>query len=275
MHNEWKNTEDIQKQLNSLLKELATKKTDNIEIIANQICEIYSTHPSFRHRYSDFLPLILEVAKEDSNQGYNIEKIDPFGENLNKLKEYVKNKEDIKENVLKSIFKLTDHINLEIGRFKESIAKEDRIKILEKQNTKTTNELNRAIRKLHSVQTELIAVLSIFAAIVLTFSGSMSFIAGALQCMEKTPFLKATFFIALCGFIIFNLIYLMIYLVAKITERNIYAQCKTENCISCGKKCIGINKIRKRLPYVFWTNIFLIITMCSVIIYKILIKFFF
>ena len=118
--------------------------------------------------------------------------------------------------------------------------------------------MKNATKKLNLVQTELIAVLSIFSAIVVTFSGSMSFIGGALQGMEKAPFAKSIFFISLCGFVLFNLVYLMMYLVAKITERNIYARCKTPDC-SCKSTCCGINKVRKRLPYVFWTNVALLI----------------
>ena len=97
-----------------------------------------------------------------------------------------------------------------------------------------------------------------------SFSGSLSFIGNALNGMSNTSFFKAVFFILLCGMVVFNLIFLMMYIVGKITGRNIYARCESEDC-SCdpsGKpKCKGITRIKKRLPYIFWMNISLLILM--------------
>ena len=44
------------------------------------------------------------------------------------------------------------------------------------------------------------------------------------------------------------------YLVGKLTERNIYADCATEKC-TCEKKCNFIKRICKRLPYVYYFNL--------------------
>lgn len=268
MNNSWVKNEETQKQLIIYLKELATCNEEEFNKIAERIYNLYVDNKDYRHRYSDFLPLILEVAKCDDGKDYDTEKIDPFAENLNNFLQFVKSKEDVQDDVFRSVFKLTDHINLEIGRFKESLSKEDKIKILENYNKETTKRLENAkikleaaSRKLNSVQTELIAVLSIFAAIVLTFSGSLNLIGNALSNIENAPFGKAVFFIALCGFIVLNIIFLMMYIVGKITNSNIYARCETENC-TCGEnnmpKCNGINRVKKRLPYVFWTNVILL-----------------
>ena len=69
----------------------------------------------------------------------------------------------------------------------------------------------------------------------------------------------------ICGMVIFNTIFLLMYLVGKITNRNIYAKCTTEDC-SCEKKCRGIEKIIKRLPYVYWFNL---VAILGIIIYVI------
>lgn len=248
-----------QNELNNLLKELAKCKDDKtFKDLSIKICDIYKVE--FRHSYSSFFPNVInEIGKEDDGK----EALELLANNLQSLYNYsitLGNK-----SLSDSIFKLNDHINLEIARYNTFTSNQEQIKDLEKQNKSTINALNDAssklddsTKKLQSVQTELIAVLSIFSAIVVTFSGSMSFIGGALQGMEKAPFAKSIFFISLCGFVLFNLVYLMMYLVAKITERNIYARCKTPDC-SCESTCWGINKIRKRLPYVFWTNVALLI----------------
>ena len=126
--------------------------------------------------------------------------------------------------------------------------------------------LGKANERIGSMQTELVSVLSIFAAIVLTFSGSMSLLGSALTGMQETPFYKATFFVLLCGFILCNSIFLMMYIIGKITNRNIYARCKSPDC-SCGSDgspmCKGIHRVRKRLPYVFWLNVSIIVLMVA------------
>lgn len=256
-----------QNNLNNLLKELAKCKDDTtFADLAKKICNIYDVN--FRHSYSSFFPNVInEIGKEDNGK----EALELLANNLQSLYNYSITLGS--KNLSDSIFKLNDHINLEIARYNTFTSNQEQIKDLEKQNKSTIEALNNAssklddsTKKLQSVQTELIAVLSIFSAIVMSFFGGMNFIGGALQGMEKAPFAKSIFFISLCGFVLFNLVYLMMYLVAKITERNIYARCKTPDC-SCESTCWGINKIRKRLPYVFWTNvallILLIISFCA------------
>ena len=81
------------------------------------------------------------------------------------------------------------------------------------------------------------------------------------------------------GLIVFNTIFLMLYIVGKITNRNIYARCKTKDC-SCGENgeptCWGINRIRKRLPYVFWLNLtFLLLIIINTTLWILNMKFHF
>lgn len=216
----------------------------------------------FRHQYSQFFPLILNMEKDEKEYS-----VDFLLNNLNEICMYIErqNIDGSLEYLYNSVLKLYDHLNLEIARYSSYTANQEKIKDIEqriKLSTENLNqakiELNKSTRKMQSVQTELIAVLSIFSAIVMSFFGGMNFIGGALQGMENAPFAKSLFFIALCGFVVFNLIYLMMYLVSKITDRNIYARCKTENC-TCTNPCNGLKKIYKRLPYVFWINIVLIL----------------
>lgn len=266
-----------QHKLDEIIRRLSEHCCTNDEIKENTKTLECLYNGGFRHQYSHFFPLLVDMEEEQKEYV-----IDFLLDNLKEICKYIEtlNNDGHLDNLYCSILKLTDHLNLEYARYCTSISNQEQIKDLEKQNERTTKalqkankdlncsnkefkhiirpQLKNATKKLNSVQTELIAVLSIFSAIVVTFSGSMSFIGGALQGMEKAPFAKSIFFISLCGFVLFNLVYLMMYLVAKITERNIYARCKTPDC-SCKSTCWGINKIRKRLPYVFWTNVALLI----------------
>lgn len=263
-------SERRQEQLEKYLYELADKCLDESQIKekAEQLKGLYTD--GFRHHYSKFFPLIDNIAKNENNEENNL---DYLSNNLQEISKFIEDDSFNGNKTLKSLYlpllKLTDHLNLEIARFISYTSSESKIKDLEVQHQKTIlelktarSELEEAKKRLSSIQTEIIAVLSIFAAIVLTFSGSMSLIGNALSNMENAPFFKSAFFISLCGFIVLNLIFLMMYIVGKITGRNIYAHCQTENC-TCGKNnlpvCNGLNRVRKRLPYIFWTNFVLII----------------
>lgn len=226
---------------------------------------LYSNN--FRHNYSEFFPLIVEIANNENNYS-----LDYLSNNLEAMRLLVENDYVAGEKEFKGLYqplmKLSDHINLEIGRYSYYSINEQKVGDLEKKNKmlqedlkQATKELNDARQSVSSVQTELIAVLSIFAAIVLTFSGSLSLLGSVFSEISKAPVFKSILFLLLVGLVVSNIIFLLLYIVGKITNRNIYARCKTPDC-SCDTQCCGINRIRKRLPYIFWLNI----TLASLIV---------
>lgn len=244
------------------------KDSSKLYIMAKNLKALYTK--SFRHSYSEFFPLITkEMAGENSK--YNLEYL---SNNLESLRQYVEEDHTTRKHEFGKLFphltKLSDHINLEIARYQYYCQNERKIEDLEIRLKSTSIELNKATESLNkasekaaSLQTELIAVLSIFAAIVTLFSGSLSFISSALSGMINTPILKTTFYILLCGMVVFNSIFLLMYLVGKLTNRNIYANCESIDC-TCNNgrpKCGSVNRLRKRLPYIFWFNVVLIILM--------------
>lgn len=227
----------------------------------------------FRHNYAEFFPLIVELAKEESKYS-----LDYLSYNLTEIRKLVEDDYVAGEKEFKGLYqplmKLSDHINLEIGRYSYYSVSEQKVADLEQKNQmlqvelkKATTELVEARNTVSSVQTELIAVLSIFAAIVLTFSGGISLFSGVFNGIADAPIFKTVLFTLICGFVIINSIFMMMYVVGKITNRNIYAVCKTVDC-SCkdekGKPmCMGITKVRKRLPYVFWLNVAILLLMVA------------
>lgn len=265
-----KEQKKAQEDLNDCLKELSEHlfSEDELQTMIDRLKKIYIS--DFRHSYSTFFPFITELTRDGSPDC-----LDSLSTNLDLIKECLETNENDDEEFYKRIFKLSDHLNLEIARHTFYSANEDKLNDLEKKNQDIKIELDKAKqelsdanklleetnRKAKSLQSELISVLSIFAAIVITFSGSLSYISSALSGMYNAPLLKTAFFVLLCGFVTFNAIFLLVYLIAKITERNVYAKCQSENC-TCdnGKpKCNSLNRVRKRLPFFFWFNIVLII----------------
>ena len=250
-------------ELKNYLYEMATSCKDDGEIreIAIRLKGLYSD--GFRHNYSEFFAIIVEMAKDENEYS-----LDYLSNNLEAARvlveqDYVNGEKEFK-GLYRPLSKLSDHINLEIARYSYSSIHEQRVRDLEKKNQTLQISLNEATKKLgdaqssiSSVQTELIAVLSIFAAIVLTFSGSMSILGNALSGVQNISSLKLVFFVLLCGFVVCNIIFMMMYLVSKITRRSIYAKCKSEDCTCrkdgspkcCGcfeNRCVGIVSVESK-----------------------------
>ena len=79
-----------------------------------RLLEIYKG--DFRHSYSDFFPIILEISKDDND--YNLEFL---SENMESIRQYIE-KDHIQgsdefKDIQAQIYKLCDHLNLEIGRW--------------------------------------------------------------------------------------------------------------------------------------------------------------
>lgn len=264
-------------------KILDGEKGEHISVI-QKMQMIY--RDGFRHSYSDFFPVIAKIFEKDT-----IYAVEYLMTNLEKIREILEIDYSEGTNQFGDIYsqftKLCDHLNLQISEMTFFLCTEDKLSnasvLMQEANKKLTNtnkevenafnevtsareQLSRAQENLleanqraRSLQTELIAVLSIFAAIVLTFSGGFSLFGSVMSSIENAKYYEMVILTAIiCGMIMFNTIFLMMYLVGKIINRNIYAKCKTEEC-TCEKKCNGCGRIRKRLPYVFYFNIICII----------------
>lgn len=225
-----------------------------------KLLEVYRS--DFRHNYAGFFPVILNISKDQNKYS-----LDFLSENIETLRnfledDYVSGEKEFSD-LYTHIDKLCDHLNLEIGRLNYYSINDNKIKDIESKTNelnydlrKATNDLNKASKKAETIQTELIAVLSIFAAIVITFSGGVSFLGSAMTSINNAKYYEAVVLVAIiCGLVIFNTIFLMMYLVSKIIDRNIYARCISTDCFACEEsECRGITKIKKRLPYVFYFN---------------------
>lgn len=250
-----------QGELEKNICELSEKPLDDsgIRNTSLKLLEIY--RGDFRHNYSSFFQLIVNISRGDKKYS-----LDYLSDNLENIRSYIEQdfisgtKEF--ESIYNPLNKLCDNINLEIGRWNYYSQNEQKIEDIKSQSTSlnesmssATKELERASKQAATIQTELIAVLSIFAAIVVTFSGGLTFLGSVMSSISGVKYYEVVVLVAvICGMVIFNTIFLLMYLVGKITDRNIYAKCNTADC-SCKKRCGGVTKIRKRLPYVFWFNV--------------------
>ena len=103
-------------------------------------------------------------------------------------------------------------------------------------------QLDNLDEKLESNKISSITTLTIFSAVILAFSGGITFESGIFKGMVESSAYRLVFTIALSGFILFNTIFALLYLVGKMAGKPISTRCKyivTENgyyeqCQSCG-----------------------------------------
>lgn len=202
---------------------------------------------NYRHFYSDIFAC-LSLIDADNSLG----NLDILAQNMEVIKDgYIpinineKNNEPI--DISKEIIKLYDHTNLDISRINytnhlngetqsELANTEILINDLKKQLSdadvaldKATKYLNEESEKLKStirdsqkkMQNEYITILGIFAAIVLAFTGGMTFSGSVLENIHKASCYRILAIVLVLGLILFNLMWLLIDFLRDINGKSI------------------------------------------------------
>lgn len=205
----------------------------------------------FHHYYSD---IFIELSKL-RNEGNAIIIV---GDNLNKLYEYCLTKTDIDLNA--RVRKFLDHTNLEIARIEYISDIEDKassVQILDQrlQEISETTEMqkqnvDKLVNSTDNAYSNFISILGIFSAIVLVFFGGTTVFGNIISSMSNTPIFKCILICLLAGIIVFDIIFMFIYFLAKLLGRSIAATFENlywENLIV---------RFRKKYPIVFYFNMF-------------------
>lgn len=298
--NEKENTKDS--QLGNLLDKLANDlnySTKDHSQDINTLSEIYSQ--DYRHSYAKISLKVQNILENDTSKG------ECLSNNIQVLKDEIIKKsvspqvksDDESKNLLKNVIKLSDHVNLEIGRYNlltekinriviEKAAKEnpqqvhdqdieDRLNKLEKSQEKSENTVLNAAEKLDKVDEKLernsmssITTLTIFSAVILAFTGSITFTSGVFSGMATVSSFRIVFITALIGLVVFNLIFMLLFIVGRMVGKSVCCKCKyyteDESVLECGsgycnKKLHmqnGICILLHKYPYVFIIDLFII-----------------
>ena len=119
--------------------------------------------------------------------------------------------EDSYSNTVKTVIRIYDHVNLASQQVSETI----------KSTKETTENLEKRVKlvneKLDNSQREYVAILGIFATVVVTFMGGMMFTSSTLTGMAQVSIYRLIGMIALLGFVLFNLSLLLIRFLLLIT----------------------------------------------------------
>ena len=232
------NKYEKREKLKEYLIEISKKTSMSKDYLNNLLVKFDKLYDKdFRHFYSDISSLILnsdigmQIKSTDSTQSLkkdDILSLDQLVENIRRLYEYA---ETINFSCKKEIEKLNDHITMDILRinywkqmsekyFNQINNTSSNIKReLTSLTLKTNSDMKETIeanykedldKKLKETQKDYIAILGIFATIVLTFVTGFVFANISFQNLNNTSIYRLITGILLVGFILINMLCLLI-----------------------------------------------------------------
>lgn len=185
---------------------------------------------TFRHFYSDIFSVLSQIQQDSELGNINI-----LGQNLSLIKEgyqaknYDKNGKLI--NIEESIKKLYDHLNLDIARILYSEAGdwktsgEETISELKNQMKSLQNELDatKEVQKnventLKNQEKEYIAILGIFASVVLTFVGGIAFSSSVLNNIGNVGIYRLLITSIIIGAVVLNILFGLFFYLEKLVR---------------------------------------------------------
>lgn len=219
----------------NILSELELKdKNDQYDNIINELDKLYSD-TGYRHSYSTISRFIInkknDFLKNDRDNYKNQQIEEALWQNMASKIEMIYNRaRNNNYRHLNRLFKLRDHINLEILRLSDSqnmlFTLEDKIKTAEK-SLDTLDEKSRNIQK------DYIAILGIFAAIVLAFISGLVFSNSVLQNINKSNIFRLGFVIVTIGFFVTSILYFLFNFLEKMTTKTSNINNKHSKHILC------------------------------------------
>ena len=199
----------------------------------SKLREIYKD--DFRHSYSSINASLISISNGDINKLTII--ANKLLEIYKEVKKNLKADDKNEEEFLRHLFKLYDHINLEAVQLQfmastsEQIRKtesniqntEDKINEQSKEVNKTKDSIQTTKKEIEQVknaiektQANYVAILGIFASIIIAFVANMSFSASVLQNIDKPNTLKLVAIICFLGIFIVNILNLLFNFIKEI-----------------------------------------------------------
>ncbi|NFO89038.1 hypothetical protein FDC58_16810 [Clostridium botulinum] len=233
MNNYIKN--DQQKDIEKLLDLMGSYIEDENKVIT-EIYRYYMKHR--RHRYSYIAEYVNNRSTIDKeyiefllyNIQYIIQQIEYNNDTLTEvIKNYhnnyfQNNKELSKEDFSMKLEKLYDHIALERERITYSQKRKDEIvgSSVEKINKAMNEFTNTFNKKTENLNTSVLTIIGLFSAIIFVFFGGLSNLTSAISALSNGKNLwNILLAISEIGLIIFNSVFLLLYSVSKMTDKNI------------------------------------------------------
>ncbi|MGL4571806.1 MAG: hypothetical protein ACRCVJ_12155 [Clostridium sp.] len=229
------NKETIRSIINSILDK---DKTD-IDILKNTILDLIEESTDYIIEYSSVLLILKEIDQSEEYEVLDL-RIKPLKENL------IEN--GLRTESEKSMYKILEYISLEIPRIND-VKQLEKFKELANGQLQETRKKNRTFtkqiddyrEKVNRTQSEFISIMSIFSAVIIAFFSGSNLLGNSLESIDKANKFKLITIILIIGIVMFNVIYMLLYTVSKITEKKIssdkkdYSKC--QNCEQRDASC--------------------------------------
>lgn len=172
------------------------------------------------------------------------------------------------------LVKILDYVLLEIPRankfdiLQQQINRSDVFSRDMRNSQRESNErMASHEQKIEKMQSDFISILSIFSAVIIAFFGGMSVLGSVFSNIDKVSKYRLIFMTAIIGFIMFNLIYMLLHSISKITKNKISVNIIGDYCWEC-KENYFIKCLATKYPIVFIYNLAIIfICTCTFIAY--------
>lgn len=262
------NNREKQEQLMSILGELVKPIPQKlIPVFVFKLTNLYGERDSFRHSYSEFYPWIVAHASDNPDQ------MDALLGNLDainsELETMAASRPSVFNNASRCVFKLYDHLTMEVTRFnQQQNSVRDQVDIHSKivgfsaSLENLQNKMDKEESKLSSYKLDVVAVISLFSGVIIAFFGGLNYISAAISSVALSNVWKLALICVIAGFVIFNTLVSMLYLVSRIMGRSIWTFCRkakiSGSCEQCEKNCGAFRLVARRMPLVFWINFVLI-----------------
>ena len=187
----------------------------------------------YRHFYSDIF-FVLSLVKQGDKEG----SIEILGQNLLEIRKgYQAKNKDSKGKLIDisdSLKKLHDHVSLDIARFLYSDASDRRLEQTENISNlrKDVNSMQEKVddiakvakvasaarKKIQDLQKEYVAILGIFASIVLSFTAGIAFTSSVFENIHKASIYRTMMISLIVGIVFANSIWGLFYFINKIVH---------------------------------------------------------
>ncbi len=202
---------------------------------------------------NDKLQIFTQLINYQASKKYileNIKKIEEYVEKKNdlQLKKYIRNFKDYIEIELKHI-DYVNEVKNSIGEVEGFYAKvnenETRVITIKEQVEKT-------MEKIENSYSVFISILGIFSGIVLVFASGSSIWGSLFKNTSEYNWRKIILIIGLSGLVTYNIVFMFIYFIAKLLDRNIATTKASSEWIPIFKR------LKIRYPIVYWYNVIIL-----------------
>lgn len=261
-----KSMEEILEELISLDESKDSNYDDEIDRISKELILYYDNKG--RHLYSEVSAFLYKFKDREENLEYiyrNIKKIHnvfidcgnkDYAINALKLEDHIRLEllrfDNLKQAQEKNALELSTKIDDETIKFEQEINKYE----------KKFNKLRKSYRTMRDnidgLNSQIISVIGIFSAIVITFFGGINFLESVLNSIGKVSKYRFVLGALIVGFVMFNTIFMLLNFISKLTEKNIRSECRYYKDGRCDSECKIRGKIKcvkEKHPTIFWVDI--------------------